>query len=113
MQNSVDHYFNSLDEPYRSCLLYLRAFILNFSDRITEQRKNNTPFYYCDKKWLCFISYHPETKEIYISFVNGYKMDHPKLVSEGRKQQKIFRVDPARDIDEKSLVAILKIALAV
>lgn len=111
MQNSVDHYFNSLNEPYRSCLLFLRGFILGFSEKIEERRKNNTPFYYYDKKWFCFISYHPKTKEIYISFVNGQKIDHPKLVSEGRKKMKIFHVDPANDIDVKSLKTILKSAV--
>jgi hypothetical protein len=111
MQNSIDHYFNSLDEPYRSCLLFLRSFILRFSDKIEERRKNNTPFYYYAHKWLCFISYHPKSREIYISFVNGNKINHTKLVSEGRKKMKIFRIDPANDIDVKSLNAILKLAV--
>ena len=110
MQSSVDHYFNALDEPERSCLLFLRSFILGFSERIEERRKNNTPFYYYNSKWLCFISYHPKSKEIYISFVNGNTLDHPKLLSEGRKKMKIFRVDPLNDIDVKSLDAILKAA---
>lgn len=113
MENSVDHYFNSLEEPYRGCLLFLRGFILDFSDKIEERRKNNTPFYYYNKKWLCFISYHPQTKDIYISFVNGNKMDHPKLVSEGRKKMKILRIDAAQDIDTKSLSEILQIAITL
>lgn len=111
MQNSVDHFFNSLEEPHRSCLLFLRRFILGFSEKITEQRKYNTPFYYYDKKWLCFISYHPKTKEIYISFVNGYKIDNPELVSEGRKKMKIFYVDASEDVDVRSLGTILQEAI--
>lgn len=110
MQSSVDNYFITLEEPQRSCLLFLRSFILGFSDRIEERRKNNTPFYYYDKKWFCFISYHPKTKIIYLSFVNGYRMEHPGLLSEGRKKMKIFYVDPARDIDVRVLEALLKSA---
>ena len=110
MQESVDHYFNSLEEPERSCLLYLRKLLLDFSDKITEQRKFNTPFYYYTKKWLCFISYNPKIKEIYISFVNGYKINHPDLLSEGRKKMKIYRINASEDIDVESLNTILKLA---
>jgi len=111
MQESVDHYFNSLDEPERSCLLYLRKLLLSFSDKITEQRKFNTPFYYYNKKWLCFISYNPKIKEIYISFVNGYKINHLDLLSEGRKKMKILRINADKDIDVLSLSTILKLAV--
>ena len=111
MQESVDHYFNSLNEPEQGCLLYLRKLILSFSDKISEQRKFNTPFYYYNKKWLCFISYNPKIKEIYISFVNGYKIDHPQLLSEGRKKMKILRINADEDIDVEGLNAILKLAV--
>lgn len=59
------------------------------------------------------MSYDPKTKEIYISFTNGNKIEHPELVSEGRKKMKIFRVDPAMDIDLQSLREILAAALVV
>lgn len=108
MQEQIDNYFYSLNEPHKSCLLFLRKFILDHSDKITESRKFNTPFYYFNKKWLAFISYHPKTKVIYIAFVNGYLIDHPKLVSEGRKKQKVIYIDPEKDVDVKSLKTILK-----
>jgi hypothetical protein len=111
MSAPVDSYFNTLEEPCRSCLLYLRKLILDFSPDVIERRKNNTPFYYFKNRWFAFISYHPKTKEIFISFVHGNRIVHPKLVSEGRKQMKIFRVDPEKDIDVKNLKAVLKLAL--
>lgn len=110
-QNSVDHYFETLAEPERSCLLFLRQFILDYSATITEKRKFNTPFYYVNGKWMCFISYNPKIKEIYISFVDGFRMQHPQLVSEGRKKMKIFRVDAKEDVDVKSLNQILNLAV--
>jgi hypothetical protein len=113
MQNSVDHYFNLLDEPHRSCLLFLRRFILDFSANIEERRKNNTPFYYYKGKWLCFISYHPIKKDIYISFVDGAKIDHKELLSEGRKKMKIWKVDPGSDINIKTLKTIFAKAIDV
>jgi hypothetical protein len=113
MYSGVDNYFITLDEPHRSCLLYLRNFILQFSDKITEERKNNTPFYYVNGKWFAHISYHPKTKEIHVSFVDGNKIEHPKLVSEGRKKMKIFYIDPSVDIDIKSLNTIMKMAISL
>lgn len=113
MQAGIDHFFNSLEEPYRGCLLFLRRYLLDFSPGITEQRKFNTPFYYYHKKWLCFISYNPKTKEIYISFVNGHKLSHPALLSEGRKKMKILRINAGGDLDIESLQAILNEALTL
>ncbi|PBQ31487.1 hypothetical protein CNR22_06820 [Sphingobacteriaceae bacterium] len=113
MQNSVDHYFNSLEEPFRSCLLYLRTFLLGFSDEISEKRSNNTPFYYYRKKSIGFISYDPKTKDIYFSFTNGHKIEHPKLASEGRRKMKIFKVDPEKDVDIDNLREILNSALGL
>lgn len=107
MQEQIDNYFYSLNEPQKSCLLFLRRFILDHSDKITESRKFNTPFYYYNLKWLAFISYHPQTKIIYVAFVNGYLIDHPKLVSEKRKKQKIIYIDPEKDVDVRSLKKIL------
>jgi hypothetical protein len=109
MQNTVDHYFMTLREPERSCLLFLRSFILGFSENISEQRRNNTPFYYFHGRWLGFISYHPKTHEIYISFANGNRIEYPGLVSEGRKKMKILYIDPSCDIDVKTIGEILKL----
>jgi hypothetical protein len=106
-----DNFFHSLSEPYKSCLLFLQAFMLQHSERITESWKFNTPFYYYDKKWLGFISYHPKTKEIYISFTDGCNIQHPSLVSDGRKKAKIFRVEPNEDIDVVSLKKVLEAAI--
>jgi hypothetical protein len=106
-----DNFFNSLSEPHKSCLLFLRGFIIGHSPQITESWKFNTPFYYYNKKWLGFLSYHPKTKEIYISFTDGYKINHTSLVSEGRKQAKIFRVKAEEDIDITSLKEVLELAV--
>ena len=112
LQKANNPFVNS-PEPDRSCLLYLRKFILDFSSDISESWKFNTPFYYFKGKWLCFISYDKKTSVIYVSMVNGNKITHPKLLSEGRKKMKIFYVDPEKDIDLKSLQFILEKSIAV
>jgi hypothetical protein len=113
MLQKANNSFANLPEPDRSCLLYLRELILDFSSDISESWKFNTPFYYYKGKWLCFISYDKKTRVIYVSMVNGYKITHPKLLSEGRKKMKIFYVDAEKDTDVKSLKAILRKAVVL
>lgn len=111
MLNYVDNYFFSLPEPEQSCLLYVRSFMLSYSKHISEAWKFNTPFYYYKGKWLCYVSTNKKNKSIYIGFIKGHLMQHTKLVSEGRKQIKVFHLDANKDIDVKSLNAIMKKAL--
>jgi hypothetical protein len=110
---ATHNFFHTLNEPYQSCLLFLRNFILESSGNISESWKFHTPFYYYRKKWIAFISYHPKTKIIYIAFVDGAKIFHPSLISEGRKKMKIIYIDPEKDIDVKALKVIIKEAISL
>ncbi|MES2762671.1 MAG: hypothetical protein V4677_10700 [Bacteroidota bacterium] len=107
MQDHIDNYFLSLPEPEQSVLLFLHRFLMN-EVNLQYERKFNTPFYYHNGKWFCFISYDPKKRDIYISFVKGYKVLHPKLLSEGRKQQKIYKIISEKDINTKELITICK-----
>lgn len=111
MLNQLDNFFFSLDEPERGCLLFIRQFILKHDPGISEQWKFNTPFYYYKGKWMSYISFHKKTKVIYIGFVHGYKLKHKKLLSEGRKQVKVFYLDPNKDLDIRSLRSIFAQAI--
>ncbi|MES2565915.1 MAG: DUF1801 domain-containing protein [Bacteroidota bacterium] len=103
---SIDHFFLSVPEPQQSALLFLRQFMIK-EMKLEEHIKFNTPFYNFKGKWFCYISYSAKRKhEIYIGFVKGYLMEFPNLESEGRKQIKVYRIDPEKDIDVKSLKKI-------
>lgn len=106
--NAFTHnFFTTLKEPQQSVLLFLRNFLIEQCG-LSESWKNNTPFYYYQKKWFAFISYNPKDDEIYVSFVKGFQISHPALKSEGRKQQKIYRIDPENDVDVNELNSIIK-----
>lgn len=107
MLNTLDNFFFTLEEPEKSCLLFVRQFILKHSIEISEHWKYNTPFYYYKGKWMCYISYHKKTKVIYIGFVQGHLIKHKKLASEGRKIVKVFYLNAEKDIDIASLNSIL------
>lgn len=106
MEQPLHDFFLSIPEPHRSGFLFLRRFFMEDCG-LSEAWKFNTPFYYFKGKWFAFISYNAKKDhEIYISFVRGNLVAHPALLSEGRKQQRIYRIAPGEDIDVSALKQI-------
>ncbi len=109
MQQTLDSYFLSVPEPQRSTVQFLRHFFI-VEIGLTEKQKFNTPFYYYNGKWFGFLSYNKDKDhELYISFTKGFKVEHPALASEGRKQAKIYRIDSSNDIDVEELKKITEL----
>lgn len=102
------NFLDMLKEPYKSAFIFVNQFLMDECE-LAMVVKFNTPFYYYKTKWFGFLSYNPKTHEIYISFVKGHKVDHEKLLSEGRKQQKIYRIDPSKDINVVELQKIINL----
>jgi hypothetical protein len=106
MEQSLDHFFIKIPEPQQSCLLFLRQYFIE-EMFLEENWKFNTPFYYYKGKWFCYLSYSAKRKhEIYVGFVKGYLIEHSGLDAEGRKQIKVYRINPEKDIDVKALEKI-------
>lgn len=112
MEINAEDFFLSMPEPEQSAFLFLRHFFKEEMN-LQENIKFNTPFYYYKNKWFCYLSYGKKKKDIYIGFVKGYKVNHPKLVAEGRKQVKIYKILPEKDINTKELSAICKLLMKV
>lgn len=108
MQSDTDNYFLTLPEPSQSALLYLRHFFIHTMG-LTENWKFNTPFYYYKNKWFCYLSYSKKKDETYIGFVKGNKIEFRNLVSEGRKQIKVYHINPSENINEKDLKKIVSL----
>ncbi len=109
MDQPFDNFFLKIPEPQQSTLLYLRGFFVE-EVGLDEHIKFNTPFYNFKNKWFCYLSYSEKRKhEIYIGFVKGFKIEFPGLESEGRKQIKIYRINPEKDIDVKVLKKIVNL----
>ncbi|MDP1801044.1 MAG: DUF1801 domain-containing protein [Bacteroidota bacterium] len=111
MLNYLDNYYFSQAEPQQSCLLFLRNFLLSYSPQIKEQWKYTTAFFTYKKKLFCYFSISKKSRALYIGFVDGNKINHKKLVAEGRKQIRVFYIDPNKDIDIKNLNEILNLAI--
>lgn len=110
----IDNYFLEKEEPVKSCLLFLREYILNYDDAITEDRKYGMPFYLYKGKMCCYLWTHKKYDGMpYIGVVEGNKINHDKLISEKRARMKIVLIDPVQDVDIKMLDTILSQIVAL
>jgi len=112
MLRPIDEYFLSQPEPSKSCLLYLRDFLINFHPDITEEWKYKLPFYYFKGKMFCYLWTHKKYKQPYIGIMEGRKINHPDLLQEDRSQVKILLVNPEATLPIKKINSILKEALS-
>ena len=113
MLREIDNFFLQKDEPVKSCLLFLRAFILNYNEDITEAWKYKMPFYCYKGKMFCYLLVNKKTRHPYIGIVEGRKIEHPLLIIEKRSRMKIIVLDPEEDIPVKTIETILKMALNI
>jgi hypothetical protein len=113
MLRPVDSYFLQNEEPIKSCMQFLREFILKQDKGITESWQYGMPFYYYKGKRFCYLWVHKKLRQPYLGIVEGKRVQHPELIMEKRAKMKILLIDPAKDIPVKKLKDILKQALAL
>jgi Domain of unknown function (DU1801) len=111
VSNPIDTYFLEKDEPIKGCLLFLREYILNLDDGLSETWKYGMPFYCYRGKMFCYLWVHKKYKQPYLGLVDGGKMNHPMLIQEKRARMKIMLFDPAKDLPVKALRSVLREAL--
>ena len=107
----IDFYFLEKEEPFKSCLLALRDYILAHDATIVETRKYGMPCYSYKNKAFCYLWTDKKTDEPYMLFVEGKHLDHPKLESGKRARMKIFKIDPNKDLPLATIKLLLKKAL--
>ena len=106
--NPIQEYFFRIEEPQRSTLLFLRKKILESDQKhITETLSFGLPFIKYKKKMLCYFYYSKKHKKHYLSFYHGDRLDHPELISEGRKKFKILLIDENADLPLDFILKIL------
>ena len=113
MLRPIDQYFLRQEEPAKSCLQFLRTFILQQDGNITEAWKYGMPFYCYKGKMFCYLWQHKKYHQPYIGIVEGAAIDHPDLLQEKRARMKILLIDPELDIPVKKVKAILKEVIAL
>ncbi|HEY6504269.1 MAG TPA: DUF1801 domain-containing protein [Chitinophagaceae bacterium] len=113
MLRPIDNYYLQQDEPFKSCLQFLRQHILRFDDNITEGWSYGMPFFYFKGKRFCYLWIHKKYQKPYIGIVDGNRIGHPGLIMEKRARMKILLLEPTKDIPLKKIDALLKEVLAL
>jgi predicted RNA binding protein YcfA (HicA-like mRNA interferase family) len=111
MLNELDKFYIQQEEPLRGCFLALREIILRHDSEITEAWKYSTPFFCFRKKNVCYLWIRKKSREPYIGFIEGRRIEHPKLIHENRTQVKILVINPNKDIPVGTINSILKAAI--
>lgn len=113
MLRPIDEYFLRQEEPFKSCMQFLRTHLLTFRLGIAENWIYGMPFYSFNGKRFAYLWTHKKIKQPYIGFVYGKQLEHPDLLQEGRKLMKILLIDPTKNIPLKKINSILKQALSI
>ena len=108
MLREIDTYFLQKEEPEKSCLQFMRAYILSQDVNITEAWKYGMPFYCYKGKMFCYLWVHKKYQQPYLGIVEGKRIQHPDLLIEKRSRMKILLLDPGKDIPLKKLDKIFR-----
>jgi hypothetical protein len=109
----LDLFYFQLNEPPKSCLLFLRQHILNYDSNITEAWKYKMPFFCYKGKMFCYLWTHKKNGLPYIGIVEGRKIDHPLLIQDDRARMKIIFIDPVSDLPMETINSMLNIAISM
>lgn len=96
--NPINHFYESKEEPAKSCLLAARHFILHFIPQMTESWKYGMPFFCYKGKIFCYLWIDKKTKQPYLGIMDGYKLEHPLLLQEKRARVKILMLEVEEDL---------------
>ena len=107
----IDNYFLQHGEPVKSCLQYLREYILKQDELITEEWKYGMPFYCYNGKMFCYLWTYKKYLQPYIGIVEGKLINDPDLIIEKRSRMKILLIDPDTDLPVEKLHRIVNEAL--
>lgn len=109
----VDDFFNDLTEPNKSFLLALKHIVQQHIPQLQLSIKYGLPFFTINGRLFCYFWTHKKfNHQPYISFMDGYRMQHPVLLQEKRARAKIFLMDPLADIPLATVKQLLNEAIA-
>jgi hypothetical protein len=94
----IDEYYNRIEEPYQGAMLAIKDFILSLEPNLNLKFKYQMPFICYNNKLFCYNRIEKKTGNFYLSFSDGFRIEHPLLQSEGRKRCKLLQIDVQKDL---------------
>ena len=113
MLRPIDQWYNNKEEPGKSCLQFMRQYILKRDNCITEAWKYGMPFFCYKEKMFCYLWMHKKFHQPYLGIVEGIKVTHPMLLAEKRARMKILLLDPSKNLPMKTINAVMKEVLSL
>ncbi len=107
----TEQYFLNQKEPYQSIMLYIRSVIFKTLPKVEERYSYQIPFYYHNKKPLCYLNVLKNTNYVDIAFVQGFLLEKKfPLLKNGnnRKQVRSLQVKRIEYFNEQNFSQILK-----
>ena len=80
MLRPIDQYFLRQDEPVKTCLQFLRTYILQQDANISEAWKYGMPFYCYRGKMFCYLWQHKKFLQPYIGMYKGGMIWRPLFI---------------------------------
>jgi len=109
--NPVENYLFNQVEPYQSIMLYVRSVIKKTLPEVEEKYSYKIPFYYHNKKSMCFLNILKGRNYVDVVFMDGGILEekYPQLKNDNnRKRVRSLQVKSLEDFDELQFVALLK-----
>ena len=107
----VDKFYESMEEPNRSCFLALRKVILEQNPNVIETTKYGMPCFCYKQKMFCYLWMEKKTDQPYILMAEGSRLNHPCLEKGKRSRMKICRIAPNDDLPTDTIEILLIDAL--
>ncbi len=113
MLRPIDAFFYNQIEPAKSCLEFLRSYLLSINKDITEEWKYGAPFYFVRGKRFCYLWVNKKWKQPYIGIIDGSCIEFSGLIQENRKRMKVYPINANKAIDVKALDRLMKKVLSL
>lgn len=114
--NPTENYILKQSEPYQSIMLYIRFVLKKELPDIVEKFSYKIPFYYYNKKPLCYMNILKGTSYVDVGFMNGHLLESnfPELV-DGRQRKRVrsFEVRSLEEFDESRFIDLLLAAIQI
>ena len=111
MISELEAYYVSKEEPVRSTLLALRAYILDYNPDMSETWTHRMPMFRYKGKLFCYLWTDKKTYEPYMGIYKGIEIDHPALDLGNRNKMKVIYFDATKDIPTEIIDEIFTMAL--
>ena len=111
--NGLNRFYFEKEEPIKSCLLALKAIILEYNSNLEPRWYYRLPCFMLKKHIFCYLWIDKKTQFPYIAIGKGIKIDHPDLIQGKRTFVRLLMIDPNADIPIDKIHAIFDKAMVL